>query len=258
MKKIITLVCTIACVFGLTACGSEVEYTEYEQQKMEIAEGIASQKIVPYFQNYMTEGSMEDFEGFTPEEIKYVFEANMQVEADGNAVKGAATSFNNAADAIGVIEKIGDATAEIDGKTIIVKVPVVGSLKNGNAEIIFSNDMFFEMQSASLNEESTLGDAMMKAALNTIIGMGTVFIVLVLISFIIALFGYIPKIQAKLDSRKNIEGKIESIDNTIAQIIENEELADDTELVAVIAAAIAASEGATSTDGFVVRSIIRR
>ena len=31
--------------------------------------------------------------------------------------------------------------------------------------------------------------------------------------------------------------------------------ADDTELVAVIAAAIAASEGAASTDGFVVRSI---
>ena len=33
---------------------------------------------------------------------------------------------------------------------------------------------------------------------------------------------------------------------------------DDLELVAVIAAAIAASEGAVTTDGFVVRSIIRR
>ena len=36
---------------------------------------------------------------------------------------------------------------------------------------------------------------------------------------------------------------------------EIEELADDTELVAVIAAAIAAFEGKQSTDGFVVRSI---
>ena len=36
-----------------------------------------------------------------------------------------------------------------------------------------------------------------------------------------------------------------------------EELSDDLELVAVIAAAIAASEGAASTDGFVVRSIKR-
>ena len=40
-------------------------------------------------------------------------------------------------------------------------------------------------------------------------------------------------------------------------MIEQEELSDDLELVAVIAAAIAASEGASSTDGFVVRSIRR-
>ena len=38
---------------------------------------------------------------------------------------------------------------------------------------------------------------------------------------------------------------------------QEEELADDGELVAVIAAAIAAYEGSTSTDGFVVRSIKR-
>ena len=43
----------------------------------------------------------------------------------------------------------------------------------------------------------------------------------------------------------------------LEQIEEKEELVDDTELVAVIAAAIAAYEG-TSTDGFVVRSIRRR
>jgi hypothetical protein len=49
-----------------------------------------------------------------------------------------------------------------------------------------------------------------------------------------------------------------AIDSVVAQIEQTEEqLADDTELVAVIAAAIAAYEG-TSTDGFVVRSIRRR
>ena len=99
---------------------------------------------------------------------------------------------------------------------------------------------------------------MVKAALNTIIGIGTVFIVLILISFIISLFGYIPKIQAWFENRKKKEDvKEESIDNTIAQIVEMEEVdaADDLELVAVIAAAIAASEGAASTDGFVVRSV---
>ena len=41
----------------------------------------------------------------------------------------------------------------------------------------------------------------------------------------------------------------------VEEITESENLADDLELVAVIAAAIAASQGAVSTDGFVVRSI---
>ena len=258
MKKIITLVCTIACIFGLTACGSEPEYTEYEQLKLENAKVIAKQAIVPYFQEYMKEGALDEFEGLTAEEIGYVFQQVMGAEADGNTVKGAATSFNNAAEAIGTIETIGEPTAEIDDKTIIVTVPVTGSIKEGNASVIFSNDSFYKLQSASLNEKSTMGDAMVKAALNTVIGMGTVFIVLVLISFIIAAFGFIPKIQAKMANRKNTkEVKDESIDNTIAQIVEKEEVdvTDDYELVAVIAAAIAASEGAASTDGFVVRSV---
>ena len=47
-------------------------------------------------------------------------------------------------------------------------------------------------------------------------------------------------------------------DNAVAQIVENEAVQeDDLELIAVIAAAIAASEGAASADGYVVRSIRR-
>ena len=87
-------------------------------------------------------------------------------------------------------------------------------------------------------------------------GMGTVFAVLILISLIISCFTFIPKIQDAFSKKNKAEdAKTAAVDNTIAQIIENEELSDDSELVAVIAAAIAASEGAVSTDGFVVRSI---
>ena len=55
MKKIITLVCTIVCIFGLTACESEVVYTDYEKEKMERATDIAELAIVPYFQAYMSD-----------------------------------------------------------------------------------------------------------------------------------------------------------------------------------------------------------
>ncbi len=104
-----------------------------------------------------------------------------------------------------------------------------------------------------------LGEAMAKAGLNTLIGMGTVFVVLILISMIINGFAVIPKLQ-KAFSKKADEGQ--SVKENAAPVVQAEETAvdetDDLELVAVIAAAVAASEGAASTDGFVVRSIIRR
>lgn len=269
MKKIIALACMITFIFGFTACGSdkdipahEQEILKYEQEKIESAQKVAKDIALPYLIGYMEESKLHYFDKYTAEEVTAVVayevanKTGFALEVEGNAMKSAVISFNSAAEAVGTVTNIGDASAEIDGKTIIVKVPVTGSLKDAEAELIFSNDGFVRLESASLNEKADMSDLMTKAALNTLIGMGTVFIVLILISVIIAAFGIIPKIQAQMANRgKKEETKIESIDNTIAQIVEKEDVTDDLELVAVIAAAIAASEGQTSTDGFVVRSI---
>jgi sodium pump decarboxylase gamma subunit len=102
---------------------------------------------------------------------------------------------------------------------------------------------------------------MKKAALNTVLGMGTVFAVLILISLIISAFTLIPKIQAMFSKKeeKKASDTENAVDNTIAQIIETQERYDDTELVAVISAAIAAYEAEQGTavpaDGVVIRSI---
>ena len=95
-----------------------------------------------------------------------------------------------------------------------------------------------------------------KAGMNTLIGMGTVFVVLIFISFIISLFKYISVYENRKKEQKEDTASV-GVDNAIAQIVSNEEQdeeVDDLELVAVITAAIAASEN-TSTDGLVVRSI---
>lgn len=268
MKKIIALACMITFIFGFTACNAEVEYTEYEQKKIEHAEVLAQSVAIPYLIGFMSDENADYFDEFTAEEVEEIVAMHTKsmtnddyvLNVDGNALKSAVISFNSALDSVGTIDdalNIGMPESKIDGKTIIVTVPIKGSLKEAEAELVFSNDAFAVLQSAALNEKATMGDLMTKAALNTLIGMGTVFIVLVLISLIIAAFGIIPKLQAWAANRgKKEETKIESIDNTIAQIVEKEEdVTDDLELVAVIAAAIAASEGQTSTDGFVVRSI---
>ena len=265
MKKFLTLICMITCILGLTACGSEADYTDYEQQKIDYAQTLAADTFVSLFSQYSDEESLASLDENTAEEIAYLVGNQYGLNVDGYAFKTAVTSFNSAMDTIGEITGVGETTATIDDDEIIVHVEVFGVKKNATAEVIVSNDMFMTLKSAALNPDSTMGEAMSKAALNTLIGMGTVFVVLIMISAIISCFSFIPKIQASMAAKKagkTAKAETTSVDNAVAQIVEQESIAvdatDDLELVAVIAAAIAASEGAASTDGFVVRSIRRR
>ena len=111
-----------------------------------------------------------------------------------------------------------------------------------------------EFENIDIEEKSTL-DKLANAGLNTLIGMTTVVVVLLVISWLIGLFRFIPIIQEKLAKKeKKATAKEMAIEQAFALIEEKEELTDDTELVAVITAAICASTNA-SADGFVVRSI---
>ncbi len=79
---------------------------------------------------------------------------------------------------------------------------------------------------------------------------------MIFISFIISLFKYIPAIEAKF-KKKTVTEAASTVSAPAAMPAEEVSTSDDSELVAAIAAAIAAYEG-TSTDGFIVRSIKRR
>ena len=262
MKKFMALICMMACIFGLTACGNEEPLTEYEQYKVENAQQIASDYIVPILSQYMDDVRVHDLDEYTAEEIEYMLESQLGLKVDGYAFSTAIGSFYSAMASMGTISEVGEISAEIDGDQIIVEVEIIGEKKNGTAEIILSNDMFWKMQSAALNPESGMGELMGKAALNTLIGMGTVFCVLILISFIISYFKIISKVQDNAAKKKAAkENSAAGVENAVAQIVEQEavvEETDDLELVAVIAAAVAACQGAASTEGFVVRSIRRR
>jgi len=262
MKKFLAFICMIACIFGLTACGSGETLTEYEQYKTQNAQELADQLVLYLFSQYMEDDAAASFDGYTSEEIEYVMENSYNLMVDGYAFSSAIDSFHSAKASMGAITGTNGSTVTVSGKQIIVEVNVNGEKKNATAEIIFSNDMFLKLESASLNPVSGMGELMGKAALNTLIGMGTVFVVLILISLIISCFNVIPKMQENA-ARKKAAKESAGVENAVAQIIEQEQEAvmeepDDLELVAVIAAAVAACEGAASTDGFVVRSIRRR
>jgi len=327
MKKITIFLAAALCVFGLTACGSDAQYTEYQNDKIDLAKSqtenlyfpalkevmIANMdeaELRPYIENnvetqiesfrsQLDENTYQYYIGLIPEivdsEVNYYGglasnpwdEMTMDEVAatsksifgtlngstdlseyfvvDGYGFYNAITSFSTAGQTLGAPVETGEYDVKVDGDQIIITIPVVCTKGNATAEFIISNDMFGELKSASITQDFTMGEKMEKAALNTVIGISTVFIVLILICLLITCFGIIPKIQKSIaDSKAAKEAEKsateKSIDNAVNQIIANETVdeSDDLELVAVIAAAIAAYEGSATTDGYVVRSIRRR
>ena len=232
MRKFLAILGMITCMVGLTACGAKADATPLLSNEQAIEEGKA---IVE---------SLNDMykQGYTPEIV------------DDKVASGALASWINAQAEMGSYQGILDASADISSDEAIISVVADGTDHDATVEIIVDKNL--ELTSVTTTVIKSFGEMMVNAALNTLIGMGTVFVVLILISFIISLFGYIPKIQESFKKKETVQEK--AVDNAVAQIIENEEQSDDLELVAVIAAAIAASEGAASTDGYVVRSIRRR
>ncbi len=162
-------------------------------------------------------------------------------------------------DTLGKYVSSGEFEVSEDGQKLVVKRVDEYEKNNLKITVIVANvsgTLYITGVEFGISENSnkSLGEKMATAAFNTLIGIVSVFVVLVLISFIISLFKYIPRIQAAFSRRKSgsAEGALEK---AIAQIERNEMMAaNDTELIAVITAAICASTGASS-DSFVVRSI---
>jgi sodium pump decarboxylase gamma subunit len=112
----------------------------------------------------------------------------------------------------------------------------------------------------SFTPKYSLGENMSRAALNTLLGMGTVFVVLVFLSLLISCFKFISIAEQKIKAKNTpVQASAQAPVSVAAPEVpaaEEEELVDDLELVAVITAAIAAATN-SSTDGLVVRSIKR-
>ena len=232
MKKWLLVLGIITCMLGLSACGQKEEAPSFMTEKQ--ADDYVREHIATINQYVLTN---------TKDQITDLVWIN------------AVESWEKAIEDMGDYEEIISVEFNLDEKDGVVDVRIHGSKRDAIVEYVFTNK---EIANVTTNVEYSFGEKMEKAFLNTLLGMGTVFVVLILISLIIECFGFIPKIQAMF-SKKSVkeDGKKSAVDNTIAQIIEKEDLSDDLELVAVISAAIAASEGASSADGFVVRSIRR-
>ena len=234
MKKLLAILGVITCMIGLCACGQEDASNSIfdEVQLLAYCESLVEGIHETVIQGMIDQGAVDDviYNGFI--------------------------GWQNALEDIGEFQGTNGGTITANNDETVVDINVLGSKHNAVVELVLDNTTG-AFTSITTNVMYTFGETIEKAVMNTLIGMGTVFTVLIFISLIISCFGFINKTNTKkqVNAEAAKPASVPAVDPVVSQIQEREELADDTELVAVIAAAIAAYEGSGSTDGFVVRSI---
>ena len=236
-RKLFVLGMALICILGMTACGESAD------DGASNTFGITQEDAINYADQVI-------------DSVRSIVDQNMQEQYAGDAVVSAAlSSWTSALEDIGEVNSIGNHEVEISEDGVTINVKVDGTSHDANIEILLNDDL--SLTSITTNVEYSFGELMTNAALNTVLGMGTVFVVLILICLIIYCFVFIPKIQAAFSGKKEETPASPAAPAFPVPAAAEEDLTDDYELVAVIAAAIVASEGAATTDGFVVRSIRR-
>lgn len=268
LKKFSLLLCALTCVFGLTACANNISSDVVKQSAKQIEVAGVEEQLKEWSEdmiNYVNKTSEEEIINNAEASINLGKINGKTYVVNPGEINDATIEFyngwNSSKDDLGKLVSIDEITVEVSdefGKLCIITAKTTFEART--CEFVFMVDDEYKLISGAINPSYTTGEKMGKAVMNTLIGMGTVFAVLIFISFIISLFKYINVIGDKLSKSKESKNDgVDSVDNAITQIVSNEEAqeTDDLELIAVITAAIAASEG-TSADGLVVRSIIRR
>lgn len=236
-KKLLLILSMCLVILGLTACQQtdpkDVDYNgySYDQLKNVTQNTVATLLEIP--ENQM----------------------DMYKESEDELTANLVTRWQDAISSdVGDYVGLSDFTITKSGKTLTCEQVI----KFENRDVVLTYVYTYynmEVEDVNVDLVYTLGEKMSKAGMNTLMGMGTVFVVLILISLCISAFKIFPYLEKKR-AAKTTEAASDKKE-FVQQIEKREQQEDNQELIAVIAAAIATSSG-TSTDDFVVRSIKRR
>ncbi len=240
-KRISVLMLVVLCMFTMTACGKK-EAEVFQN----VTDEMVQKQCIPLMENVL-----QTLPNFQKEELKYLGSNENRDDFTRNLV----IEWVEKTKTLGAFVKAGTPETEINHEKdqVTVRVPAEFEKSKGVIALVFNYKKDFDSMVPAymtVTEEETFASNMKGAAINTVMGVGIVFCTLFFLIAVISLFKYVNKIGEKYEEKETPAPK-----KVVAPVKEEtEELVDDLELVAVISAAIAASEN-TSTDSFVVRSI---
>ena len=280
MKKLLSVLCICICLLGTAGCQAAKPVAQDDAEMVTEYSQFLTQYLLAEDADmyaYFFQGQIEGLDDFTNGGAEFTESVLSQIglKVEGNGFISGIDSWEKATEEIGRFVSIDGTTVlyGTKGDTLIVDVDAQFEKRDAVIEFVYKDDLNKTLKSYAVNVNYTFGEKMEKAGLNTLMGMGTVFVVLILLSLFISCFSFVNKAQTNAENKKRAELEAEEarLDKAAVPAAAAEEAVEtsyddnDDEIAAVIAAAIAAYEaeagGAITPEqsgGYYVRSIRRR
>ncbi len=261
-RKLFAVLAAVLCLGSLAGCASQSSDESAMDPTMEAAVIRGAQAIVQELAAAYDDGTINQL----IENYDYTGNSDMVTILQ---------SWNSNQEEVGSLVQINGATAVYEDRQYMAEVDAV--FERCPVDVTITYDRQGAITNLECSPQYSVADNMTRAAIHTVIGMGTVFIVLIFISFLISCFKYINAWEKRHNAGGQEAGEqaqcvpapaaapaaaVEETDPALiagmmAVIAAEENLVNDLELVAVITAAISAYTD-TPADGLVVRSIKRK
>jgi Na+-transporting methylmalonyl-CoA/oxaloacetate decarboxylase gamma subunit len=299
LKKTVLLCAVLSVLLGLTACSSGVEevsfdYTESDIIYSTIYQASQIENIDEAYRLYL-EDQKEDnpmaeilltgianFDSAREdcgEFVGYRAEDGSVLNVDLTKLSTAQTQeeYNAAqAEIEEMISKVDSSIEEDNNGNVVVNLTAVYEDRDAQYSFVYEENPEaaysyaisgqsaspYKVKEITVTPDYTTKEIMGKAGANTLMGMGTVFLVLIFISIIIGQFERVGKLADSVGNwwanrgNKKSEASDDVVSNDVVASGSSNAPMNDNELVAVITAAVVAANVANGgTDNLIVRSI---
>ena len=186
-KRVLLALFMAVCLFSLSACSKEADKASTVDPLM--AANLQEQTVL----------LLENITALSADELDLLIEQNRA--AGSEAVALGLENYESLYDDLGAYQSSDEGAIEEAENGYEVRVNAV--FANRACEFILLVDgETLNITSLTFEPEYTLGENMSKAFMNMVMGMGTVFLVLIFISWLISCFRYIRQYEDKMNQKK--------------------------------------------------------